>query len=71
MAVEKIAFDPNLICGMEQCRKDLTDAVDEFEKTVKSATKRAIRQRIRKATEKIEFDKLTLSPNGFDPSKKL
>ena len=59
MAVEKAALDLS-ICGMEECRKGLDHAVDELEKTMKSTTKRAVRQRIRKAAEKLSFDKIVV-----------
>ena len=66
MAVEKAALDLS-ICGMEECRKGLDQAVDEFEKTMKSTTKRAIRQRIRKSAEKLEFGKIVVL--DIDPRK--
>ena len=65
MAVEKVALDLTE-CSMAECRKGLNHAVDELEKTVKSVSKRAIRQRIRKATEKVRFDQIIV----VDPSKR-
>ena len=60
MAVEKAALDHSFP-GMEDCRKGLTDAVDRLEEAIKAASKRAVRQRIRKATQKIEFEKIIVN----------
>ena len=62
MAVEKAALDHSFP-GMEECRKSLTEAVDKLENAIKAASKRAVRQRIRKATTKIEFDKIIVKPH--------
>lgn len=55
MAVEKAALDLSAV-SMAECRKELDNATDNFEKAVKSATKNAIRRRIRKTTETLRFD---------------
>lgn len=60
MAVEKAALELPGACLMEQRRKGLTEAVDELEKCMKAETKRAVRQRIRRAAEKLEFAKIVL-----------
>lgn len=60
MAVEKAAVD--IYIGSEDCRKNLTDAVDRLEEALKAASKRSIRQRIRKTTKKLAFDGLIVKP---------
>ena len=65
MAVEKAAFDLTE-CSMAECRNRLDSAVERLEKEFKSTSKAAVRRRIRKAAEKLQFDQIIV----VDPTKR-